>query len=245
MVRTDPSCLIPSAVLLRAQAKWLAPARARLLRRVAVARRGRVLDLGAGSGAVTGELVRRAGGPIVALDLAFAALHAEAASFADARRVCADALRLPFPSRAFDLVFCQCALLWMQPADAVLDEIARVLMREGALVALEPDYGGLIEHPPEAAVREIWIAALTRAGADPFIGRKLPGLLEARGLRVSVDLLPELRPPDPARFDFLHGLPLTAEEQTRVEQAARADAHNAGWARVAHLPFCLITARKA
>jgi SAM-dependent methyltransferase len=240
---TNPG--LPSAALLKAQAEWLAPARARLLRRAAIARRGRVLDLGAGSGAVTGELVRRAGGPVVALDLAFAALRTEAESFAGARRVCANALRLPFPPRTFDLVFCQCALLWMQPVDAVLDEIARVLQAEGVLVALEPDYGGLIEHPPEAAVREVWIAALTRAGANPFIGRELPGRLEARGFRVGVDLLPELRPPDPARFDFLRGLPLTAEEQACVERAARTDAHNAGWARVAHLPFCLITARKA
>ncbi|MCS6910621.1 MAG: methyltransferase domain-containing protein [Anaerolineales bacterium] len=239
---TNPS--LPTADLLHAQAKWLAPARARLLRRVAIARRGRVLDLGAGSGAVTGELVRRAGGSVTALDLAFAALRADPTPFAGAGRVCADALRLPFPSLTFDLVFCQCALLWMQPAEAVLDEIARVLRAEGALVALEPDYGGLIEHPPEAALREVWIAALARAGADPFIGRKLPGWLEARGFRVRVDLLPELRPPDPARFDFLRGLPLTEDEQTRVGQAARADEHNAGWARVAHLPFCLVTAMK-
>ncbi|MDW8324928.1 MAG: class I SAM-dependent methyltransferase [Anaerolineales bacterium] len=234
----------PGADLLRIQAKWLAPARARLLRRAAIARRGRVLDLGAGSGAVTGELVRRAGGAVTALDLAFAVLRADPAAFAGAGRVCADALRLPFPSLTFDLVFCQCALLWMQPAEVVLDEIARVLRAEGALVALEPDYGGLIEHPPEIAVRDIWIAALARAGADPFIGRKLPGQLEARGFRVRVDLLPELRPPDPARFDFLRGLPLTAGEQTRVEQAAHADAQNSGRARVAHLPFCLITAFK-
>ena len=53
---------LPSKTLLEAQAEWLAPARARLLRRVGIARRRRILDLGAGYGAVTGELVRRGGG---------------------------------------------------------------------------------------------------------------------------------------------------------------------------------------
>jgi SAM-dependent methyltransferase len=244
LMASEPNPSLPRADLLRAQAEWLAPARARLLRRLAIARRGRVLDLGAGSGAVTGELVRRAGGPVVAFDLAFTALHADAAPFAEAGRVCGNALRLPFSPQTFDLVFCQCALLWIQPASVVLDEIARVLRPAGALAALEPDYGGLIEHPPQAALREVWLAALMRAGADPFVGRKLPGLLEARGFRVRVDLLPELRPPDSARFDFLRGLPLTAEEQARVAQAARADAEASGWARVAHLPFCLVTASK-
>lgn len=246
MITSEPDPSLPRADLLRAQAEWLAPARARLLRRVAVARRGRVLDLGAGSGAVTGELVRRAASEsgVVAFDLAFAALHAEVAPFAGAARVCGNALCLPFPSQTFDLIFCQCALLWMQPATVVLDEIARVLRPEGALVALEPDYGGLIEHPPQAALRDVWVAALIRAGANPFIGRKLPGWLEARGFRLRVDLLPELRPPDSARFDFLRGLPLTAEEQARLAQAVRADAEASGWARVAHLPFCLVTAVK-
>ena len=67
--------------LLRRQAAWLAPARARLLRRVAVARRRSVLDLGGGYGAVTGELVRRAGGTVVALDHTLEALQASPGAF--------------------------------------------------------------------------------------------------------------------------------------------------------------------
>ena len=61
--------------LLTEQAAWLAPARARLLRRVAIAHRQRVLDLGAGPGAVTPELVRRSGGLVVALDVDLDALQ--------------------------------------------------------------------------------------------------------------------------------------------------------------------------
>jgi SAM-dependent methyltransferase len=215
------------------------------LRRVAVARRRSVLDLGAGRGAVTGELVRRCGGRVTALDHAPNALREEKEPFADALRVCADALRLPFTDGAFDLVFCQCALMWMAPATAAVGEIRRVLQKDGVLVALEPDYGGMVEHPPAIATRDLWLAALVRVGADPLIGRKLPGLLETHGFAVRVDLLPELLPPETARFELLRGLPLTDEEQTALRLIEEKEKALPGdWARVAHLPFFLVTATK-
>ncbi|HKZ82366.1 MAG TPA: class I SAM-dependent methyltransferase [Anaerolineae bacterium] len=240
----DVTPALPSADLLRQQAGWLAPARARLLRRGSIARRRRVLDLGAGHGAVTGELIRRSGGPVVALDLACDALRVSAAAFVGAGRVCADATRLPFADGEFDLVFCQCALLWM-PAARTIDEVWRVLLPGGVLVALEPDYGGAIEHPPDVAARDVWIAALARAGADPLVGRKLPGLLESRGFSVRVDLLPELLPPEPARFDLLRGLPLTGDERATLKRIEENDASSSGmWTHVAHVPFLLVTATK-
>ena len=131
------------------------------------------------------------------------------------------------------------------PAAQAVDETWRVLRPGGALVALEPDYGGLIEYPPDIAVRDTWIAALTRAGADPLVGRKLPGLLDARGFSVRVDLLPELLPPEPARFDLLRGLPLSGDEQATLKRIEENDASSSGmWARVAHVPFLLVTATK-
>lgn len=243
---------LPPATALARQAAWLAPLRARLLRRAGVARRRRVLDLGAGFGAVTGELVRRAGGLVVALDHALAALAADPVAWSGAGRVGADARRLPFRDDWFDLVFCQCVLMWLAgPEGAGLDasvrEIARVLAPGGVLVALEPDHGGLIEHPETIATRDLWLAGLVRAGADPRLGRKLPGALERAGLRARVDLVPRLLPPAPARFDLLRDLPLDAVERARlarVEAADRALAASGGWSRVAHLPVMAITAEK-
>lgn len=234
----------PPAVLLNQQADWLAPARARLLRHAAVAHRRRILDLGAGTGAVTAELLRRSNGPIISLDKNYNSLHENQAALAGSHPLCANAHSLPFPAATFDLVFCQCVLLWMTPAATTIGEIWRVLQPGGILVALEPDYGGLIEHP--FSTKEIWLAALTRAGAEPLIGRHLPNLLAQQGFQVRVNLLDELQPPSPTRFAFLRGLPLTEMESAALDQIERESAAlSANWQQIAHLPFFLITAEKS
>ncbi len=164
-------------------------------------------------------------------------------AFEGAVRVCGDAMRLPFASETFDLVFSQFALLWLDLPTATA-EVYRVLDSGGTLVALEPDYGGLIEFPPAIATRELWIKALRRAGAEPETGRRLPGLLAAAGFKVQVNLLEELPPPSPRRFDFLRGLPLEREEQALLEEIQAADARMSEAARVAHLPIFFVTAMK-
>lgn len=235
---------LPAPDLLRQQSDWLAPARARLLRRIGVAHRRRVLDLGAGYGAVTAELARRSSGLVAALDRQEVALHATEAPFAEAARVVGDAHYLPFAGGVFDLVFTQLIWLWLPVAD-VLSEVWRVLAPEGALIALEPDYGGMMEHPPSVAVADVWRAALARAGADPLVGRKLPGLLAECGFDVQVDLFATLSPPAEERFDLLRGLPLTDVERLAVAEAAAASASRRGvWGQVVHLPFFLITATR-
>lgn len=230
---------LPSEKLLRQQTAWLGPARARLLRRADIARRRRVLDLACGYGGVTGELVRRSGGKVTALDCRRAALSLHREEFAGAEVVCGKAEALPFSTGEFDLVFCQFGLLWTELSAAV-PEIRRVLMPGGALAALEPDYGGMIEFPPETATRDLWIAALERAGADPCVGRKLPGRLTAAGFDVHVHLLERLVSPSPLRFDLLAELPLTDAERLTLDRARQAAAREPYC--VAHLPMFLVTA---
>ena len=234
---------VPSAALLQHQAKWLAPARARLLRRIHIARRRRVLELGAGRGAVTAELARRAGGTVVALDCAIEAL--DEIQTEGAHLIGGDARRLPFRTAHFDLIFSQLTTLWINDVMAAVQEIWRVLMVDGAWIALAPDYGGMMEHPPEIATRELWIAGLQRAGADPHVGRKLPGLCAKQGFEVRVNLFSSLRPPAPERFDLLRGLPLTSEERTQLDHIeGQAEALTEPWSQITHLPFFLITATK-
>ncbi len=231
---------LPSRALLQQQADWLAPARARLLRRVQVARRGPVLDLACGYGAVTGELRRRSGGPVVALDRSLSALGEAAAAVERARFVCADAHRLPFRDGAFQLVYSQLALVWLDP-DEVAREVYRVLRRGGVWIALEPDYGGMIEYPPEIAMRGIWLRAIARAGGDPTVGRKLPGILATAGFDVRIDLLERVEPPSPARFGFLRELPLNETELRLLDRIEAMERSTDGGSFV-HLPVLLATA---
>lgn len=234
---------LPSIRLIREQAAWLAPARTWLLQQANAARRRCLLDLGCGFGIVSQELARLSRGQVVALDHSLSALLAAPALLRAPRPACADAGRLPFADASFDLVFCQLALLWM-PLEATLAEVRRVLQPGGVFLAIEPDYGGMIEHPPELATAGLWIAGLQRAGADPLVGRKLPGLLAGHGFAVQVELMSQLARPAPQRFDLLRGLPLTDYEHSLVDalkhQAGKLDAP---WQQVAHLPFMLVTAQ--
>ena len=236
---------LPHQSLLAQQAEWLAPARSRLLRRVGIAHRKNILDLGAGYGAATAELARRSNGRTVALDVDHNSLCEVLSQRSQPiYAVNANGQTLPFPDKSFDLIFCQCSLMWFGELETAVREIVRLLQPGGVLVALEPDYGGLIEYPPQLATRDLWLAGLKNAGADPFTGRKLPGILASHHLNMRVSLLNELRPPATLRFDFLRGLPLTAEEQHRLRVVEHEAQAIPAKQQVAHLPFFLITAEK-
>ncbi|MFZ0546765.1 MAG: class I SAM-dependent methyltransferase [Candidatus Promineifilaceae bacterium] len=240
-----PSPSLPPYALLVEQAEWLAPARSRLLRRVGIAHRKHILDLGAGYGIISAELSRRSSVIVFALDSIYKSLHEISnSSHHNISPVNADGRLLPFPDNTFDLIFCQCSLMWINPLDQVIQEICRTVQPGGVLVALEPDYGGLIEYPPSLDTRHLWLSALETAEADPFTGRKLSSLLARYNMTTRIILLDELRPPSPTRFDFLRGLPLTAEQRQHLTKIETLAASIPIEEQVAHLPFFLITAEK-
>jgi SAM-dependent methyltransferase len=232
---------LPDREASRALAEWLAGPRARLLRRAQVGLRQRVLELGCGHGVVTAELCRRAPGMVVALDHRLAA--ARAGQGAGARGVTAEALQLPFPNGALDLVLCQNVLMWVGDLAAAVGEAARVLAPGGALVALEPDYGGMLEHPAEVALADLWRRVLAAAGADPLAGRKVPAACEAAGLQTWVELQGTPRPAGPEALALLEGLPMDEDDRARVAAAARALGASGGtWQAFVHVPYVLVTA---
>ena len=218
------------------QSEWLAEARARLLRNAEIARHKSILDLGSGYGVVCPELSRRCGSPIFAIDLSFAALkHCE-----KAHPVCGNAVQLPFLNGSLDLVFSQNFLLWAKPVETIVEQVRRVLMRGGVWVLMEPDYGGMMEYPEQIQTRELWISILQREGADPFIGRRLPGLLQQNRFDVRTELLPRVYPPQDARFDLLSEMNLNPEEREKLENIKSLS----GMVQVAHLPYFLIIAER-
>lgn len=104
-----------------------------------------VLDLGAGTGRLSGELKRRyRRAQVIALDLAPGMLQQAARRQRWLRRferVCADAARLPLRSASVDVVFSNLMLQWLDPPDEALGEVRRVLKPQGffAFTTFGPD----------------------------------------------------------------------------------------------------------
>ena len=104
-----------------------------------------VLDVGAGTGRMTGELKRRhRRALVVALDLAPGMLREAKRHqqlFRRFERVCGDALRLPVADASVDVVVSSLMLQWCDPPDPAFAEIRRVLKPDGffAFSTLGPD----------------------------------------------------------------------------------------------------------
>ncbi len=226
----------PPADLATPLAAWLAGPRSRALRRAQIGLRRRVLEVGCGHGRVTTELRRRAAGPVIALDASPRPGVAQLAARAEA---------LPFRDGCFDLVFFQNVLLWVPEVEVALREAARVLQPGGNVVAVEPDYGGMMEQP-DLGLAGLWRAGLLRVGADPAIGRKLPGAYQAAGLHVWVELAHLPQPASEAALSLLEGLPLTDPERRQAARARQIVANSAGdWGVFLHVPYFLVVGTKS
>ena len=112
----------------------------RLLQRLELVkiRPERILDLGSGTGQCIPDLLARyRKSELVALDIALPMLQRARRRGHWLRRprcVCADAERLPFADRQFDLVFSNLMLQWCVDLDAVFAELHRVLRPGGLLL---------------------------------------------------------------------------------------------------------------
>lgn len=201
----------------------------------------RVLDVGCGTGALTGELVGRLGpAAVAAVDPSepFVAATRERHPGVDVRQ--APAERLPFPGDAFDAALAQLVVHFMKDPVAGISEMARVTRRDGVVAACVWDHGG-----SQGPLRLFWDAA---RALDPDVddqsdlpgtrGGQLPELFEAAGLReieataLSVSL-------EHATFDawwepFTHGVgpagdylaSLDADRRTELRERCRRQIHS-------------------
>ena len=233
---------LPSEAQAQQLSQWLAGPRSRALRRAMIGHRRHVLEVGAGHCVVTNELARRCHGRVTALDRradVLANCTTPETSF-----VAGDAQQLPFADASFDLVFFQNTLLWIADSEAAIAESTRVLQPGGVLVALEPDYGGMMEHP-DWGIRELWISGLSQAGADPLIGRKLPGICEDADLEPWVELAHIPQPAQAEALKLLDDLPLT-DKQCEIAQNVQNYLISAEgqWPIFWHVPYFLVAAAK-
>ena len=96
---------------------------------------GVVLDLGCGTGWLSGELKQRyRRASVLALDVAPGMLREAARHqrlFRHFARICGDAMHLPLADSSVDLVFSSLMLQWCEPLDEALGEVRRILRPGG------------------------------------------------------------------------------------------------------------------
>ena len=115
----------------------------------------RVLDVGCGTGSLTGELIARLGpAGVAAVDPSQSVVAATRARHpgVDVRR--AHAERLPFPDGAFDATLAQLVVHFMKDPIAGLTELGRVTRRDGVVAACVWDHAG-----SQGPLRLFWDAA--------------------------------------------------------------------------------------
>ena len=189
-----------AAMIAGLEARGATPAQIRLrdrfLRFVPVRRDDRVLEVGCGSGVVLRDLAPRVGGRgvVVGVDTSRTIL-------ATARRLCraerritlrhADGARLPFADGRFDVTLAMTVILHVAEPLAVVREMARVTRPAGRLGLQDQDFGMLgVTHPERDLTDHILRGVVRHIYAEPYSGRRLPGLLREAGLervRVQTD----------------------------------------------------------
>lgn len=174
------------------QARWTQDLRRYLYQRVNIQQTQTILEVGCGTGALSEELLSQTRATVHGLDID--RKHLKQARYTTPRLLLtqADALRLPFSHKTFDMVLCHFLLLWVSNPQQVISEMARVSRPGGIVLALaEPDYGGRIDFPPSLELLGQWQAtSLRQQGADPLIGRKLAEVFHSAGLlRVETGVL--------------------------------------------------------
>jgi len=165
----------------RASVQALVRGRVLALAEAVAPARGRVLDVGAGTGRLLADLTSaRPGLAATAIDLAPGMCRAVRAAVPGAAVAAADAEALPCRAGAFDLVLSTSTLQWMPRLEPALRECARVLRPGGRLVLALFAEGTLRE------LRAAWREAAGDRAPDRthrfFTRGEVAAALEAAGL---------------------------------------------------------------
>jgi SAM-dependent methyltransferase len=130
------------------------------------------------------------GGRVVGLDadpvhVAAAARYAAERGLASVSVQAGDARRTGLPDGSFDLVHARTLLVTIPSPAEVVTEMTRLARPGGWVACQEPDTSCLLCYPSLPALDtliELFRAGFGRAGADPYIGRRLGGMLWDAGL---------------------------------------------------------------
>jgi ubiquinone/menaquinone biosynthesis C-methylase UbiE len=207
----DPNAVYPlgsslgESARLQRQAKELAADSAALLDRVGLLPGQSAIDLGCGPRGILDMLAERVApaGRVVGLDsdpahTVMASEFAAARGLSGVAVITADARNTGLPSGCFDLVHARTLLVNLAaPADAAA-EMMRLARPGGWVASMEPDTEHALCYPAHPAfdrLRDIFTVAFRRDGADPWIGRRVPGLFRQAGLeQVEVEARVQMYP---------------------------------------------------
>lgn len=151
------------------------------LKLVGLSPASRVLDAGAGTGAVSRIMSTLVGpkGSVVALDVSLDRLRFGLTRAAKQPRrplfIGGDLLQLPFQQDTFDFVWCRFLFEYLKEPDQALRELIRVTRPGGKVVLGDVDGNSVFHYPlPEnVQVGLNSIVAASRNYLDPYAGRKL------------------------------------------------------------------------
>jgi ubiquinone/menaquinone biosynthesis C-methylase UbiE len=163
----------------------------RLLRLTKLQPGHRVLDAGAGTGAVARVMADRVGphGAVVALDGSLDRSNegrriAKGAGDKAISFVSGDLRTIPVRDGSFDYVWCRFVFEYLDDPAVVFDELLRVVRPGGKLVIGDLDGNGLFHHPLPAELSDglAQLESGLRGRFDPTAGRKLYRLFWERRL---------------------------------------------------------------
>jgi ubiquinone/menaquinone biosynthesis C-methylase UbiE len=182
---------------LAAQAACIWPQEAPLFSRYDVPVRGKIIDVGCGTGEIASRLAHLfPHADIVGVDLLEGPLDVarrrHSALEPRLRFELGDAFQLRFPSETFDLVVCRHLTQAVPQPEVVLAELVRVCRRGGWIHVLSEDYAMLHFPCNETDLDRLWRQGLgcyaKATGVDERIGRRTWAILKRLGLtHLSVD----------------------------------------------------------
>jgi SAM-dependent methyltransferase len=206
----------------------------------------RVLDVGCGPGALTGELVNRLGpASVAAVDPSDSFVAAARTRYPGVNVLRASAERLPFPDHAYDAALAQLVVHFMSDPVAGLGEMARVTRQGGVIAACVWDHAG-----GSGPLSIFWDAA---RALDPDVedesrlagarAGQLAGLFEAAGLQgiestvLSANL--EYESFDAWWEPFTHGVGPAGSYVTGLDPKRQAELRDACRAQLGNEPFVI------
>jgi arsenite methyltransferase len=142
-----------------------------------------VLDIGSGPGFLAAEMAAEvgAGGRVVGLDPSESMLAMGARRGAPVEYVAGDAVTLPFPDETFDAAIATQVYEYVPDMPAALAEARRVLKPGGRLLILDTDWDSVVWHSTDRARMQRVLKKWNDHLADPYLPRRLPGLLRDAG----------------------------------------------------------------